>query len=357
MKIGVLLSGGVDSSVVLGLLAHAKEHQLTAFYLKIWLEDELHFLGECPWEEDLKFVRAVCEQFGVPLEIIPLQQEYSDRVVSYTISELKAGRTPSPDIFCNQRIKFGAFLDQVGNQFDKVASGHYATSKIIDGRAHLYKAIDPIKDQTYFLSQMNQDQLIRCLFPLGVYQKSEVRKLAEGMNLATMHRPDSQGICFLGKIKYNDFVKFHLGHQKGEIREWESGKVLGEHEGFWFHTFGQRKGLKLHGGPWFVVDKDIAQNIVYVSHSDLLATVARDTFYVSDIQWLCDPPKRNNLQVKLRHGPNLKNCTVSQGNSEGRLEVKLDSSDAGIANGQFAVFYDNDECLGSGMINLLSKKS
>lgn len=353
IKIAALISGGVDSSVVLGMLARDGQHDVTAFYLKIWLEDELHFLGECPWEEDLRYVRSVCDQHNVPLKIIPLQKEYNDYVVSYTIEELKAGRTPSPDIFCNQRVKFGAFLNHIDESYDRIATGHYASTFEIEGRVYLRQAVDPVKDQSYFLSHLTQDQLRRCLFPLGHLTKAEVRGLAKNMDLATQNRPDSQGICFLGKIKYNDFVKFHLGEHPGEIREMESGKILGRHNGLWFHTYGQRKGLRLHGGPWFVVDKDMRDNILYVSHRDLLKKSARSEFFVTNVNWISGPPVTTRLKVKLRHGPRLNTCDlVSQGN--GLFKVLLDSPDPGLANGQFAVFYENDICLGTGMIKLVT---
>jgi len=338
--------------VVLGMLAREGKHDVTAYYLKIWLEDELHSLGECPWEEDLRYVRAICDQLNIPLKIIPLQREYNERVVSYTIEELKAGRTPSPDIFCNQRVKFGAFLEHIDRSYDKIATGHYASTYEQNGQMYLRQAVDPVKDQSYFLSHLSQEQLRRCLFPLGPLPKSRVRELAKEMNLATQDRPDSQGICFLGKIKYNDFVKFHLGENPGEIKEWESGKVLGRHLGLWFHTYGQRKGLRLHGGPWFVVDKDLENNVLYVSHHDLLEQTARREFIATDINWLSGEPSSIDLRVKLRHGPKMTSCRlVPQGKNT--HHVLLDTPDAGLANGQFAVFYDADTCLGAGMIKLL----
>ena len=341
--------------MVLGMLAREGQHDITAFYLKIWLEDELHFLGECPWEEDLRYVRSVCEQLNIPLKIIPLQQEYNDHVVSYTIDELKAGRTPSPDIFCNQRVKFGAFLKHIDDSYDRIATGHYASTFEVNGRVYLRQAVDPIKDQSYFLSHLSQEQIRRCLFPLGSLTKSEVRGLAKNMGLPTQDRPDSQGICFLGKIKYNDFVKFHLGEKSGEIKEWESGKILGRHQGLWFHTYGQRKGIRLHGGPWFVIDKDIETNTLYVSHRDLLKTNSRSEFLATQVNWISGEPSSKQLRVKLRHGPRMSKChLVSQGTDS--YKVLLDSSDPGLANGQFAVFYDNDTCLGAGMIKLIPQE-
>ena len=206
MNIAVLVSGGVDSSVALRLLQD-QGHTVTAFYLKIWLEDELSFLGDCPWEQDLAYVRQVCEQADVPLHVISLQKEYWDIVVSYVIAEVKAGRTPNPDILCNSRIKFGAFLDKIGDEFDAIASGHYAAIKEISGKKLLYAAPDAIKDQTYFLSHLNSAQLNKVLFPLGNFNKAEVRELAQKYDLPNKERKDSQGICFLGKLKYDEFCK------------------------------------------------------------------------------------------------------------------------------------------------------
>jgi tRNA (5-methylaminomethyl-2-thiouridylate)-methyltransferase len=352
MKIAALISGGVDSSVALSMLVNEGVHDITAFYLKIWLEDELQFLGECPWEEDLKYVRAVCDQLKIPLQVVPLQKEYNDRVVSYTIQELKLGHTPSPDIFCNQRVKFGAFLDYIDSSFDKIATGHYASTYEKDGHVYLKQAVDPIKDQSYFLSYLSQNQLQKCLFPLGPYPKSEIRKMATDLDLPTKDRPDSQGICFLGKIKYNDFVSFHLGKNPGDITEWETGKKLGRHEGYWFHTYGQRKGLKLHGGPWFVVEKDCEKNIIYVSKRDLTSDVVRTEYIATNVHWISGEPKETKLRVKLRHGPRMTDCVITKA-SDRNYHVTLSEADSGLANGQFSVFYDNDTCLGTGMIQLL----
>ncbi len=347
MKIAVLLSGGVDSSVALAELVNEGRHDIQAFYLKIWLEDDLQYLGQCPWEEDLRYATAVCERLGVPLEILSLQRAYWDRVVAHTIGELKLGRTPSPDILCNQNVKFGAFSDLIDQSYDKVATGHYAR---LDAQGRLLKGIDPVKDQTYFLSRLSRAQVERALFPIGHLPKADVRALAASYDLPTQDRPDSQGICFLGKLKFNEFVKAHLGERPGLIVELETAKVLGEHRGFWFHTIGQRKGLGLSGGPWFVVQKDPARDIVYVSSIESKAERPQLLFNVQAMHWLEEPQSLNeDLTVKIRHGQRTSACRMSS-LGEDRYQIELLSPDGGIAPGQYAVIYRGEQCLGSGII-------
>jgi tRNA-specific 2-thiouridylase len=351
MKIAMLLSGGVDSSVALAELARSGEHEITAFYLKIWLEDELSYLGNCPWEEDLSYAEAVCQKLGVELKVIPLQKEYWERVVHHTIAELKKGHTPSPDILCNQRVKFGAFYDTAGHSFDKIATGHYADIVQKDGMCWLKKGNDPVKDQTYFLSHISQEQLSRCLFPIGAFPKKKVRELAQEYDLSNKDRRDSQGICFLGKIKYNEFVKAHLGERPGEIIEWETKKKLGTHNGFWFHTIGQRKGLGLGGGPWFVVAKDTDANIIYVSSKEALLNCSRETFVIGGANWISAPPAPGDYTVKIRHGERTTPCTLQPvAEKEGYWEIMMKEPDPGVAAGQYAVLYDEEICLGGGII-------
>jgi len=349
MKIAVLVSGGVDSSVALRLLKD-QGHQLEAFYLKIWLEDELSYLGSCPWEEDLAYVQAVCQQCDVPLQVISLQKEYWDDVVSYTINEVKSGRTPSPDILCNQRIKFGSFFEKIDDSFEKIATGHYANLQHDGQRWVLKKAKDPIKDQTYFLSHLDQKQLSRLVFPIGNLLKSEVRALAHQFNLPNQDRKDSQGICFLGKIKFSDFIRHHLGDKPGDLVEYETGTVLGQHKGFWYYTVGQRKGVGLSGGPWFVVRKNTKTNIIYVSNHYYDADKPRNQFMVSDLHWIAGcAPEQTSLQVKVRHGELTYPCTLAL-QAAGVGVVTITGNDQGLAPGQFAVFYDKDICLGCGVI-------
>jgi tRNA (5-methylaminomethyl-2-thiouridylate)-methyltransferase len=348
MKIAVLLSGGVDSSVALNLLKK-EGHDITAFYLKIWLQDEFTFLGECPWEDDLNYVRGVCKQLNIPFEILSLQNEYWENVVTYVIAEIKEGRTPNPDMFCNSLIKFGQFFDKIDNSFEKVATGHYANIAFYDEKYILKKSPDPIKDQTYFLAYLTQKQLSRALFPIGLYKKVEIRNLAHKFYLPNMDRRDSQGICFLGKIKFNDFVKHHIGEIKGDILEFETGKKLGIHNGYYFYTIGQRSGLGLSGGPWYVVKKDVNNNIIYIS-SQNIAKRAKDNFISGNFNWISgSTPEGSHFQVKIRHGASFFNCNLIF-IEENKAEVKIDRPDQGIASGQFAVFYQGDICLGGGVI-------
>lgn len=350
----MLLSGGVDSSVALAELQSQGHQNITAFYLKIWLEDDLQYLGECPWEEDLTYARGVCEKLAVPLEIVSLQRAYWDRVVAHTVAELKLGRTPSPDILCNENVKFGAFADLIDESFTHIASGHYArveiTGEAANKRKRLYKGVDPVKDQTYFLSRLSQKQIDRALFPIGHLPKPEVRKLACFYDLPTQNRPDSQGICFLGKLKFSEFVKAHLGEKTGPIVQLETGKQLGTHNGFWFHTIGQRKGLGLSGGPWFVVQKDPATNTVYVSCNEARLDRPRLSFTVGTMHWLDKPTHfGRDFFVKIRHGVRTTVCRIED-LSEGRMLIHLAEADGGIAPGQYAVIYDGETCLGSGVI-------
>ncbi len=353
MKTAVLLSGGVDSSVALRLLKE-EGHDITAFYLKIWLQDEFSFLGDCPWDEDIEFCRKVCNDAGVPFEIVSMQTEYWEHVVAYTIDEIKAGRTPNPDMFCNRLIKFGKFIDKTDASFVKVASGHYAVVEPLHTGYVLKTSPDKVKDQTYFLAYLSQQQLSRALFPIGKYTKAEIRQLAAEYNLPNMNRKDSQGICFLGKIKFRDFIRHHLGDLEGNIVNLDSGKILGKHKGYYYYTIGQRSGLGLSGGPWYVVKKDPDANTIFVSGTEELLDKERNTFIVENINLLTEgyTPLGNNenLRVKIRHGAKSFPCTVEL-DTDNRWVVKIPEPEKGIAPGQFAVFYRDGICLGGSVIS------
>ena len=347
-KVALLASGGVDSSVAMGLLKE-RGFEVEAFYLKIWLEDELSFLGECPWQEDVDYLEKICKQFDVPLHVVPMQKEYFERVVGYTIDSVKKGLTPNPDVMCNNHIKFGFFLETLPEGFDFVASGHYAQTDEMKGVRCLKQAVDPIKDQTYFLSQVPFNLLPKILFPIGHLSKPQVRKEAERFDLPNQNRKDSQGICFLGKLKFNEFIKYYLGEKPGEILEFETGEVIGKHQGFYFHTRGQRKGLGLSGGPWYVVSKDIEKNIVFVSKNYELLSQSRMEFNIESGNFINEDWLENeNIKVKLRHGPKMYNCDVMKIPSG--YTIKIHEPDQGISPGQFAVFYSDGKVLGSAMI-------
>ncbi len=355
IKTAVLTSGGVDSSLALYLLANDKRYEVKAFYIKIWMEDKFSHLGSCPWREDLSYVEDLCEKLGIDLEIVNLQKEYWHRVVESAINEVKRGFTPNSDMWCNSIIKFGLFYDMLGGEYDKVASGHYAKVEERQGGYYLKMSPDKVKDQTYFLSQLSQYQLARALFPIGEFSKDKVRKLAEKYNLSAKHRKDSQGICFLGQVKYDDFIASHLGKKRGDIIDIKSEQKVGEHQGYWFFTIGQRHGLGLPGGPWYVVDKDVKNNIVYAAKGRTALDVAKESFVVRDINWIPQKPTENKLQVKLRHGLTMYNCQIAY-LLDNKIRLKIAHKDRGVSPGQFAVFYKSGYCLGGGVIQQTNHK-
>ncbi|MDN5350587.1 MAG: tRNA-uridine 2-sulfurtransferase [Bacteroidales bacterium] len=352
MQIAALVSGGVDSSVTIPLLKE-KGYDPVIFYIKIGMEDDPSFV-DCPSEEDIEITTYIAKKYGCKMEIVDLQKTYWETVVAYTIETVKKGLTPNPDVMCNRLIKFGAFEQQFGHQFDKISTGHYA--RVIEKESGFYlgTAADTIKDQTYFLGRITYPQLSKLMFPVGDLQKPEVRQIAEAMKLPSAHRPDSQGICFLGKINYNDFIKRYAGEKSGDIIELESGKKLGKHNGFWFHTIGQRRGLGLSGGPWFVVKKDVDQNIVYVSNGYDPESQYQDKVHMADVQLLHPDFVLNEgdrLRFKIRHQPEFNFGTIQQ--EDGRWYIQADEPISGVAPGQFAVMYQFEKpyCLGSGIID------
>lgn len=351
MKLAALVSGGVDSSVTVPLL---KEQGFNPhiFYIKIGMEDEEAFM-DCPSEEDIEITTWIAKKYKCKFDIVDLQKEYWATVVKYTIDTVKQGLTPNPDIMCNLLIKFGAFNERHGHEFDRISTGHYATTIENESGVFLGTAKDKVKDQTYFLSQITYEQLKKAMFPVGNLPKNQVRALAHQMALPSAHRPDSQGICFLGKINYSDFIRKYVGEMPGMIIELETRKNLGEHKGFWFHTIGQRRGLGLSGGPWFVVKKDIKQNIVYVSNGyDPIAQYG-DEIRLENLHFLnpnIDYSKLKNVKFKIRHQPEF-NSGVLKKDDKG-LRIISDIKISGIAPGQFAAIYDEEEkiCLGSSVI-------
>jgi tRNA-5-taurinomethyluridine 2-sulfurtransferase len=263
-RIAVLLSGGVDSSVVVWEFAQLGLHP-DCFYIKIGPEEKEEW--DCSSEEDLEMATAVARKYGCKLQVVDCHHEYWNEVTRYTMEKVKAGFTPNPDVMCNRLIKFGAFDEKMGHNYDLIATGHYAQTETDEnGDKWLVTSPDPVKDQTDFLAQIESWQLKKAIFPIGHHIKNEVREIAEEEHLINAKRKDSQGICFLGQINYNDYIRRYLGEKPGDVIEMETGKRIGEHKGLWFHTIGQRKGLGFGGGPWFVIKKDVENNILYVSH-------------------------------------------------------------------------------------------
>ncbi len=357
MNVAALVSGGVDSSVVVHRLCE-EGHKPAIFYIRIGMEDEDGYI-DCPAEEDIELTTLIARRYGCPFEVIDLHKEYWERVVSYTVETVRKGLTPNPDMMCNKLIKFGCFEEQRGYQFDRIATGHYATTDTFNGKTYLATALDPIKDQTDFLAQINFAQVSKLMFPIGHLMKSEVRAIADTVGLPSAKRKDSQGICFLGKIDYNSFIERYLGRKEGRIIELETGKVIGRHQGYWFHTIGQRKGLGLSGGPWFVVKKDIKRNIILVSRgydpdTQYGKTIEMDTFdFITEDAYeaeLWSPEGATPVTFKIRHTPEFTRGFLYKDENGYRLESE--ERIQGIAPGQYCVIYDRDHhlCFGSGMI-------
>ena len=374
-RIAVLLSGGVDSSVVLYELVR-QGLQPDCFYIKIGPEEEEEW--DCSSEEDLEMATAVSHKYGCRLEVIDCHREYWDQVTKYTMDKVRAGLTPNPDVMCNRLIKFGAFHEKRGHDYDLIATGHYATTEIeeqgargkeqedslcsdkslapcsspLAPRKWLCTSPDPVKDQTDFLAQIYDWQLEKALFPIGHMMKEEVREIAEREHLVNAKRKDSQGICFLGKINYNDYLRRYLGELPGDVVELETGKLIGKHKGHWFHTIGQRKGMGLGGGPWFVVKKDITQNIIYVSHGYDPATAYKQSFPIMAFHSINGQLPPTDITLKIRHTPEFIPATLEP-TADGYM-VHAAQPIHGVAPGQFCVVYDADHhrCYGSGEITV-----
>ena len=353
----MLLSGGVDSSVVLHQLVGNGLHP-DCFYINIGPEEDEQW--DCTAEEDLEMATAVAHRYDCQLEVVDCHREYWDEVTRYTMDKVRAGLTPNPDVMCNRLIKFGAFHEKRGRDYDLIATGHYAQTETDErGRKWLVTSPDPVKDQTDFLAQIYDWQLQKAIFPIGHMMKDEVREIAEREHLVNAHRRDSQGICFLGKINYNDYIRRYLGEQPGDVIELETGRLIGRHRGLWFHTIGQRHGLGFGGGPWFVVKKDVAANILFVSHGYDPQTAYSSTFGIADFHCLTAPLSellacgKATVRCKIRHTPEFHSATLSLC-EDGALRIVSDSPIHGVAPGQFCVVYDEQHhrCWGSGEITI-----
>lgn len=353
MRIAVLVSGGVDSAVVVHKLAQ-EGHDLTLFYIRIGMEGDG---GDCSAEEDIEMCTLIARKYGLELRIVELHREYWDHVMAYALRTVQQGLTPHPDMMCNKMIKFGFFEQRWGHEFDRTATGHYASIREADGRLWLATAADPVKDQTDFLASISYDQLKHLMFPLGDMPKSEVRRIAAEAGLPNASRKDSQGICFLGKIDYSDFLRQRLGEKPGPVVDIATGRKIGTHRGYWFYTIGQRKGLGLSGGPWFVVRKNVRDNVVFVANGYGTPLQYGRTIRLSEMHWITLDPFADGregempISFKNRHMPGFFSGTLRL-DADGAFTVESDTDVQGIAPGQYCIIYTPDRklCLGSGMI-------
>ena len=379
------LSGGVDSSVAAYILKN-KGYNVIGLFMRNWNDESVIIDDDCPWIEDSNDALQVAEILGIPFQVIDFSKEYKERIVDYMFLEYQNGRTPNPDILCNREIKFDLFLKkaiEIGADF--VATGHYCRKEevIINGNTiqRLLAGKDNTKDQSYFLCQVNQFQLSKTLFPIGDMQKKEVRKLAKEIGLNTAEKKDSQGLCFIGKVKLPTFLQQFLKPKTGRVVEIDSnnsmyhkenitnkfesfkysssmGKIIGEHNGAHYYTIGQRKGLNIGGFPLplFIIGTDVKENIIYVGQGENHPGLYRSGLTVSkeNIHWI-----REDLKIdidtptvydsRIRYRQKLTPCSIIS--DEFGLKVSFEETQRGITPGQFISWYKNDELIGSGIIN------
>jgi tRNA-uridine 2-sulfurtransferase len=340
MNVFVGLSGGVDSSVTAALLQRSG-HQVTGVYMKNWTAD-LPGVA-CPWKQDLGDARAVAARLDIPFKVYDFQQQYRQQVVDYMVAEYQAGRTPNPDIMCNQEIKFKLFLETaLADGAERIATGHYA--RVQDGQ--LRRSADAAKDQTYFLYRVESAALRRVLLPVGDYTKPQVRKLAADFNLPTATKKDSQGICFIGPVGMRAFLQQHVAAEPGPIIMGD-GREIGQHEGAIFFTIGQRQGLGVGGGrPFYVTAKDMTTNTVYVTDDPEDLELHSDRIRLDNTHWISGNPPQSSqsYQVRLRHRGELIDCRL-----EGNV-LRLKQPVKALAVGQSAVLYDGEQVLGGGIM-------
>ncbi len=390
-RVVIGLSGGVDSSVAAYLLKE-QGHDLIALFMVNWHERVGNITSACTWEEDALIARMVAKKLNIPFHIVDLSVDYKKRVVDYMFAEYKAGRTPNPDVLCNREIKFDTFLNEALKfDADFVATGHYCRKSEFEVNGEpMYQLLagkDPNKDQSYFLCQLNQQQLSRALFPIGDLLKPEVREIARQQNLPTAERKDSQGICFVGKVDLPTFLQQQLEPKTGNIIEIDAefmekkkqvevaeenfsklcfpfpfkpwnGKIIGEHQGAHFYTIGQRKGLNIggHKEPLFVIGTDVQRNIIYVGEGQNHSGLHRKGLFIAaaDMHWIrtdlkMQPGEKRSYEIRIRYRQPLEKGTIFM-KEEGAYFI-FDNEQRGITSGQFAAWYDGDELIGSGVIS------
>jgi len=387
-RVVVGLSGGVDSSVAAHLLLE-QGYEVIGMFMKNWHDDSVTISDECPWLEDSNDALLVAEKLGIPFQVIDLSKEYKERIVNYMFNEYKRGRTPNPDILCNREIKFDIFLKAAMKlNADFVATGHYCQKDEIQvSEKKIYRLLsgkDKSKDQSYFLCQLTQNQLSKALFPIGHLQKSEVREIARSQGLVTAEKKDSQGLCFVGKVRLPEFLQQQLKPKKGEVVEISErfntytaskvantlqelsapfeyhesdGDVIGEHNGAHYYTIGQRKGLNIGGKPkpLFVIGTDINSNVIYTGQGDHHPGLYRKGLFIKnkDIHWVRSDKtlrsgEKTDLIARIRYRQKLQSCTLHM--EDIGLYIIFQDNQRGITPGQFAAWYDGEEVLGSGVI-------
>ncbi|MFL0557634.1 MULTISPECIES: tRNA 2-thiouridine(34) synthase MnmA [Paenibacillus] len=354
-RVVVGMSGGVDSSVT-ALLLKQQGYDVIGIFMKNW--DDTDEFGYCTAEADAEDVRRVCEQIDIPYYTVNFEKQYYDKVFAYFLEEYKRGRTPNPDVMCNREIKFGEFLNKALDLgADYVATGHYARVVEENGTFKLLRGVDSNKDQTYFLNALNQDQLSKAMFPIGHLPKPEVRRIAEEAGLYTAKKKDSTGVCFIGERNFKEFLSNYLPAQSGDMIDIVTGEVKGRHDGLMYYTLGQRQGLGIGGSgtgePWFVADKDLERNILYVVQGDKHPSLYSTSLIASGVNWIAGADKMPEgpykCTAKFRYRQPDQGVTLTK-QPDGTVHVAFDEPQKAITPGQAVVFYQGEECLGGGTI-------